>query len=136
MTKQETIRERIDNDIGNLLWRYYYARRNRGEITPQEEYSHRQKYVCGMKDLLARRGVVIKVDRELPDKWRMQWEGDLGVSGILMSDEGEEEYDRAIQDMLEAGYVAVGPLIENITIDREPDCNGSVNGKPLIKEVE
>ena len=113
MTKQETIRERIDNDIGNLLWRYYYARRNRGEITPQEEYSHRQKYVCDMKDLLARRGVVIKVDREL----------DEVLIGVLKS-----LYNRLDTDKDLAELMAIGCALDMI------QANYAV--EPLIKEDE
>ena len=124
MTKQEEIREVIDAYTDDTC------------LYPTDKCDFRSRdcccdyeraYKCLMKRL-NKLGVVLKVDRELPKV----------VLGCCVSAD-DKLYISAIWEyaqgaMLVASYVAVEPLV---TIDAEPDCDGSVNcvpyknGKPI-----
>ena len=84
MTKQEEIREGMENVIRG----YEGAERWSGVITD------------GLLGYLHSQGVVIKVDRELPDM------------PCYSHTREKTAYSRSQEDMLNAGYVAVEPLIK------------------------
>lgn len=104
MTSREEIREGVDGVIKcwndttvSSEWRPLYG----GASLSQDImlYLHSQ-------------GVVIKVDRELPENTtREVVPGDIKKS-MLLRRVGDGYYDKAQQDMLKAGYVAVKPLVE------------------------
>jgi len=87
MTKQEEIRE----GIAIIL----------------ESAGASKKWTLNILEFLRSQGVVIKVDRELPDKnanntW---YDDDLGEAGKI-------GWELGVEDMLKAGYVAIEPLIK------------------------
>ena len=91
MTKQEEIRE------GWLAEIKYIMKVGSDKTKIAEAECYTDEILRFQSD----RGVVIKVDRELPERtWYKDWGGESG----------EASYKLALEDM--AGYVAVKPLIE------------------------
>ena len=98
MTKQEDIREVIDAHTDD---RCLYP--DKGCVWCSKEgycASGNDAYTCLMKRL-DELGVVIKVDRELPE-----------MPSNYDSEDNNYLYSQAQEDMLKAGYVAVEPLIK------------------------
>jgi len=85
---REGIAERI---IANSLWKLK-------DLSPE----NREHYLGKADDVMSylhSQGVVIKVDRELPDPWEMPL------------DSAEAGYGWLVEEMGKAGYAAVGPLV-------------------------
>ena len=107
MTKQEEIREGILKII------HFY---NRG-TTDANDAQLRDKLIS----YLHSQGVVIKVDRELPENpiWATLEKTVISGAGIETREQIKLEgagstYKIAQQEMLQAGYVAVEPLIKEV----------------------
>lgn len=118
MTKQKEIREVLLKQLTKLLGDV--GMNQTIDLTP---------YITNILFGLDKGGVVIKVDCS-------ECEGDGRV---------QKFFDRTFSNRCPKcngyGYVAVEPLVEeNIVLDGEPDCDGSVNGtlykdgKPIIEE--
>lgn len=111
MTKQEEIREGIDRDIEFVLMAAYHAGKTGESISEAID-----KCKSHLKKALHSQGVVIKVERELPENNYINWS--------LAPDELKPRttrqvlhlrywaYDMAQKDMLRDGYEVTIPLIE------------------------
>ena len=98
-TKQQKISDGVEKFVSEAYW--YEGKKNIVvDITKK------------ILVYLASEGAVLRVHRELPDKWSMQWDGDLGFSDRWFDDSGETAYELAQGDMIAAGYVTVEPLIK------------------------
>ena len=117
MTKQEKIREGVASLTRD---RFKQPAENAG-LDWDENFNH---YLASdILSYLHSQGVVIKVDRELPE---------IGIiSGQYVSEIDKSDrywferpqlaaYRKSQQDMLGAGYAAVEPLIEESLIDGQP----------------
>lgn len=89
MTKQDEIRKEIDTHIQFVIMAAYLAGQTRADVRDTKE-----KCTAYLKDALHSQGVVIKVDRELPN---------------IQFIKGNRAFVRAVK---EAGFVAVEPLIK------------------------
>ena len=101
MTKQEEIQEGIK---GMLLFDMKLV----SPMVSKELEYNANELARAILAYLDSEGVVIKVERELPDKnvnhtWYKDEFGEAGKIG----------YDLAVKDMCDADYVAVEPLIES-----------------------
>ena len=98
MTKQDIIREGIANtQMGWAPEASSYA------VLPTKEA---YQYTDNIIEFLHSQGVVIKVDRELPDEFAISdFGGGLGMESIPLFDKNGIE---------EAGYVAVEPLVKDL----------------------
>lgn len=93
MTKQEEIREGMEKLVSEAYW--YEGKRNIVVDIAKKMllYLHSQ-------------GVVLKVDRELPETWRVTYSDPPTPNKAYEYGQSDGK-----QDMLKAGYVAVESLI-------------------------
>ena len=106
-----TIQEKIRRDVYIITLDYFRriteAIESAGDELPDETLADE------LLEYLHSQGVVIKAERELPDKWG-EWDGDFKISSRLFDSNSEEAYNLAQQDMLRDGYVATEPLIKEV----------------------
>jgi len=83
--------------------------------SPDAGYGYEKgKMAQAILEKLHSQGCVWKTGRGLPDKWRMVACGNgVSMSPRLLSPDYIEGYEEAQKEMLDAGYVAVAPLLED-----------------------
>lgn len=103
MTKQEEIREGIGKIVSDTVKLHSIRAGNQAVFV----YTGDKPLQDLILEYLHSQGVVIKVDKEFPES--------LTVYGY-----GEEKYLRMVspQELKEAGYVAVEPLIKEVKIEK------------------
>ena len=99
MTKQEEIREEVPNFINKHIKRSQDCGRRGISLRGSGLYLDAEPFMEEVLTYLHSQGVVIKVDRKLP---ATHWENEDMIRG----------WNIAEKEMLNAGYVAVEPLIE------------------------
>ena len=109
--KREEAIKTIDNEVAAELC--LYCSKNDLDGTCNDETPCAASLVTArtIREIYHSQGVVIKVDRELP-KNRMGEGGGATLDVIISPSVCRSWCDQTQQDMLEAGYTAVEPLIE------------------------
>lgn len=121
MNKQDKIREGIAaflcNYSGGSSWWYLSINHM---VYKQQEYLEEADEILGY---LHSEGVVIKVDRELPQNPYVDSYQGNDPEAQSVNDAAEWSYEEAQKDMKKAGFEAVGPLIkeQHIIIEEVPE---------------